>query len=77
MPEHAIEIRRSNTARTSGWSMKEMGGISILPDGDAARVGTPFSRRAGTGKKMKSHCLDSPDACPMRRTGYWHDRESR
>ena len=69
MSEHAIELRRFETP-DQRLDMKEMGGISVLQMADGSTGMHAVFEKGWTWEKDEKPLLGSPDACPMRHTGY-------
>jgi hypothetical protein len=69
MSEHAIELRRFETP-DQRLDMKEMGGISVLQMADGSTGMHAIFEKGWTWEKDEKPLLGSPDACPMRHTGY-------
>lgn len=69
MQEQPIEIRRFETP-DERLDMKEMGGISIIKMADGSAGMHAIFEPGWTWEKDEKPLLGSPDACPMRHTGY-------
>ena len=65
----AIEVRRFD-APDERLDMKEAGGISIVRMGDGTAGMRATFEPGWTWEKDEKPLLGSPDACPMRHTGY-------
>ncbi len=69
MPQAEIETRRFETP-DQRLDMKDRGGISILQMADGSTGMHAIFEKGWTWEVDEKPLLGSPDACPMRHTGY-------